>query len=152
MGTRKYNNRPLELFVGKALLKSKAFCELSKTKHAHLVLFEFNARAKRGVRDPKKKKKSSNYILENNGQLKLSYSEAEAMGISRRQFAKVIKSLADTGFIDRFKRGGNLEGDYSLYGLSDRWELFGTHQFIENTIAKDTREGRGWTKFNALKI
>ena len=140
---------PLNLYVDKELLKSKAFRELSKIKNAYLVLFEFNFRAKRGLRNPKKKKTAKNYMLENNGQLRFSYTEAEAMGISRPQFAKIIKLLVSIGFIDRYKRGGNLEGDHSLYGISDRWKIFGTNQFIEETILKDTRDGRGWSRYHA---
>lgn len=139
---------PLNLYVDKELLKSKAFRELSKTKYAYLVLFEFNIRAKRGLKNPKKKKNTKNYILENNGQLRFSYTEAEDIGISRPQFAKIIKLLVGVGFLDRRKRGGNLDGDHSLYAISDRWKMFGTHRFIEKTIEKDIRAGKGWSRYH----
>lgn len=59
------------------------------------------------------------------------YSEAERLGFSRATFARVIRDLVGTGFIDPVDKGGmKSEGlTKSYFRLSHRWTDFGKEHF-----------------------
>ena len=84
----------------------------------------------------------------NSGELEFSYLEAKAKwGISNPRFARALSQLVERGFIDIVHPGGGLNGgayqkDKSLYGLSERWRLWGTSGFKPATRPR----GRPWPK------
>ncbi|MCX5671208.1 MAG: hypothetical protein NTU94_07825 [Planctomycetota bacterium] len=77
----------------------------------------------------------------NNGKLIFTYREAwKGFGLTRRIFLHALDQLIARGFIDVAKTGGGMLGDCSLYGLSERWRVFGTAEFKECPRPK----GRKW--------
>jgi len=93
-------------------------------------------------------KRNTEWVIKNNGELVYTYTEALQKGISRTKFKKALKELVEKGFIDIAHKGnGGVKGDYSLYGVSERWKDFGTDKFIFKTMKKDNRQGRGFAKY-----
>ena len=137
----KKNRKPI--YVDRDILRSEAYRTLKKTKSVP-VLFDFYARRQMEHIGRGGKKK---WICTNNGEIEFPYSEAEQLGYSRKQFSESKKELVEHGFIDVNNEGGIYDGDTAKYSISDRWEKFGTPEFIFKTIPKDTRQDRGWTAY-----
>jgi len=55
------------------------------------------------------------WVCVNNGEIVFTYSEAEKLGLSRKQFRDCTDDVIAHGFIDVTKIGGGLMGDKSLY-------------------------------------
>lgn len=68
--------------------------------------------------------------------LSLTYSEADAFGISRAQFHRTLRRLVELGFLDPVHRGGAYGRDPSTYRVSSRWEDYGTPQFREVKLGR----------------
>jgi hypothetical protein len=137
------------LYVEKGMLRSTVFRELTKT--ATTVYFDFRLKCQpQKVKIPGKNKKE--WIIKNNGELVYTYDEAERKGIPRNKFKRAIDNLIDHGFIDISKQGsGGKRGDVSLYAISDRWRKYGTPEFESATRQRDTRQGRGWSRYNTIR-
>ena len=88
----------------------------------------------------------------NNGHITFTYAEAEKLGYPRPTFRRAIDKLIEVGLIDLTYQGqggyvsdnGEVLGESSLYGMSDRWQDYGTDNFVMKERKKDTRKGRGW--------
>jgi hypothetical protein len=131
-----------KIVVDKKLLNSRAFKSI-KRPNSFLAYFCFLMKRK-----VKKNKRTKQYTILNNGELVFTYQEAQKrLGISTGTFRNCIDELLCLGFIDITHHGsGGHNGDNSLYGVSDRWEKYGTDYFVEKTRTKDRREGRGFYK------
>ena len=133
------------IVVERALLKSKAFRVLNGT--AKNVFFDFLMKCRVKGRKAQPGRKSERDIL-NNGELEYTYSEAEKKDISRTSFMRALDELIGKGFIDVAHSGsGGMKGDKSKYSISERWREWGTDSFIKKARPKDTRSGRGWTRY-----
>jgi len=136
------------IVVERKLLKSEAFRKLNGT--AKTVYFDFRMKCRvKGVK-VKGGRKPVREIL-NNGQIEYTYSEAEKKKpkIPRSSFMRAINDLLSHGFVDIYHSGsGGKKGDKSLYGISDRWQDFGTDKFIHAKRQNDNRSGRGFQQGN----
>lgn len=112
-----------DVYVPWRVLESEAFKTLSAT--AIKVLLRFLQKRTWSKIKVNGKKTT---VFENGG-LVFTYTEAEALGISRSQFHAVLKKLCEVGFIDVEHQGGGVARDYSRYSLSNRWEKCGTIDF-----------------------
>lgn len=131
------------IFLDKNLLRSEAFRSLDKW--SLLVYLDFLR--KRKMSEVKRSKRSSVWIIENNGEIVYPYSEAEHKGIGRGSFRTAIDKLIAHGFLDITHQGtGGRKGDVTTYKIDDRWQKYGTQDFrpAKNPRKKDTRQGRGW--------
>jgi len=138
------------IYLEAELLNSKAFRSLSKW--AAQVYLRFLA--KRVITKEKHKSKSSSRRIVNNGEIVFCYSEAEKMGIPRREFRNAVDELIAKGFLDINHQGaGGRARDMTTYYVADRWKKWNTPDYkpTKNPRVKDTIQGRGWAAFNAKK-
>jgi hypothetical protein len=130
------------IYVERALLDSKAYRKLKKTRSVPVLLDFLGKRQMKHIGRGGKKK----WTCVNNGKIEFPYNEAEKKGYSRRQFNESKRELVEHGFIDVSDEGGVYDGNTAKYSISERWRKFGTPEFIFKTIPKDTRKDRGWTR------
>ncbi|OIP46791.1 MAG: hypothetical protein AUK28_06770 [Desulfobacterales bacterium CG2_30_60_27] len=100
------------------------------------------------------KSKAVKHSIGNNGDIVFCYSEAEKMGIGRREFRNSLDELIVKGFIDINHQGaGGRSKDMSTYFLCDRWKKWNTPEYkpTQKPRIKDTRLGHGWAIVNARK-
>jgi hypothetical protein len=140
------NQKPI--YVDPGLIESEAFNSFKRTKSGQILMHFLRRRQWSKVKIGKKKK----WVITNNGEIVFPYSEAEKFGYSRRQFNEAKRELVEHGFIDVNNEGGIYDGDTAKYSISDRWEKYGTPEFIFKTIPKDTRQGRGWAAWHAKSL
>ena len=101
----------------------------------------------------KKKRGKDRYRMINDGEISFTYKEALLRGLTSNQFSKALKELCRFGFIDVIKPGSGLMGDYSVFGVSQRWRDFGTPKFVENEFPKSVPYGfRGKKTKSTFKI
>ena len=132
------------IWFDKDLLRSEAFRSLSKW--SLLAYLDFLRRRKMHKLQ-RKKGRSDEWIIENNGAIVYPYLEAERKGINRRNFRNAIDELIEKGFLDINHSGsGGRKGDVSTYWIDDRWQDYETDKFRppKNPRVKDARKGRGW--------
>ena len=114
------------------------------------IFYEFMLKRRFGQRT-KGRKQQQNVIL-NNGHITFTYAEAEKLGYSTPTFHRAIDKLIDAGLIDLTHQGqggliaddGTVCGESSLYAISERWQDYGTKDFVKQKRDKDPRKGRGW--------
>ena len=146
-----------KIYITKDLLRSPAYRSLSRV--ALLVYQDFLAkRIMKSIRKSRKKV----WVIENNGEIVYSYTEAERNGFSRDQFRNAIDELQLKGFIDmtHLGKGGRKPssgtGDSTKYFIDIRWRDFddeskrSTRQ-PRNPRRKDNRKGRGWAHYHEKK-
>jgi len=120
-------------YVEAELILSKAFKELTGTGKKVLLLFLLR-------RPMEKVNGDGSWSPKKGAEMRFTYKEAEnEFGISTSTFYRNSGDLIDKGFIDLIHQGGSLEGDKSLYTMSERWRDYGTDHFI----VKDRPEGMG---------
>ena len=73
--------------------------------------------------------KGDKWVELNVGQIVFPYAQAKKLGISAGQFRRALDQLIGAGFLDVTHPGGGMQGDASLYGISERWRCFGTPAF-----------------------
>jgi hypothetical protein len=76
-----------------------------------------------------KGKRGKNRLQAVNGDISFPYWEAILRGLTTKQYSRALKELHEVGFIDIKKPGSALRGDWTVYGLSDRWREYGTPNF-----------------------
>ena len=87
--------------------------------------------------------------ITNNGEIQFTYTEAlEKWGIKDGKFTRAIDELIRVGLIDIAKAGFGLHKDVSLYAISNRWEKFGTDEFVVKKRQK-RKQQLGFTKGNS---
>lgn len=131
------------------MLKSRAYRELSG--NAKTILGDFYIRRK-FERERKGSRGKRKYVFVNNGRIVYTYADAVRNGFTRPVFQRNVDLLVTRGFLDVTHRGSGRRGDCSLYGISDRWENWGTDKFvraeeIDVERQKDTRKGRGFAAY-----
>ena len=135
------------MFVSRKQITSEAYRSLT-TAAACQVFMIFLYKCQWKPIEGKPKRKDSWYIA-NNGEIKFTYIETGGKwGISDGKFTRAIDDLIRVGLIDIEKSGLGLKKDESLYAISDRWEKFGTDEFVVKKRQK--RKGLGFKKGNRL--
>lgn len=138
------------IYLEAELLNSDAFRSLSKWGlHVYLRFL-----TKRVMGREKHKSKSDSRKILNNGEIVFCYSEAEKLGIPRREFRNALDELIAKGFIDINHQGaGGRSRDSSTYFVGTRWKKWNTADYKQtsNPRVKNTRQGQGWAVFNAKK-
>lgn len=138
------------IYLEAELLSSDAFQSLSRW--ALRVYLRFLT--KRVMVKCKSKNRAVTHSIANNGEVIFCYSEAEKMGIPRREFRNTLDELIGKGFLDINHQGaGGRTKDVSTYFVGERWKKWNTpgYQPTPNPRKKDTRQGRGWAAWNARK-
>ncbi len=135
------------MFVDRSAITSKAFLDL-KTAAACQVYMIFLYKCQWKPIEGSSKR-SKEYHLANQGEIQFTYDEAlEKWGITQKRFTKAIDELVRVGLIDITKSGFGLQKDKSLYAISDRWEKFGTDEFVVKKRQK-RKQQLGFTKGNS---
>jgi DNA-binding transcriptional ArsR family regulator len=107
---KKKNKKSPPFFrVWHELIDSKAWKELSC--HARAVYIEIGRKYNGG----------------NNGNLSYTYREARNL-MHKSTFTKALRELVNHGLIDIIRSGG-LYRKCNIFGLSDRWKLYGQENF-----------------------
>jgi hypothetical protein len=122
----KRRSRRWSIRIEFGLLHSEAYKKL-KYAPALKVLNWFYEKLKVDV--DKRKRGSKRYKPRYDSSVSFPYSEATCRGLSVQQFSKAIKKLHAHGFINIEQPGSGLEGDYTKYNLSMRWEKFGAPEY-----------------------
>jgi hypothetical protein len=135
------NNKPI--YIERALLRSKAYRSLRKTKSVPVLLDFYARRQMAHIKQGKKKQ----WICTNDGKIEFPYNEAVKKGYSPKQFIDAKRELVEHGFIDVTNEGGIYDGDTAKYSISERWRKYDTPEFEFKTISKDKRQGRGWPRY-----
>ena len=141
------------VYLESKLFDSKAYKSLTKAQMR--IFYEFMLKRRFGQR-PKKGRKQQEHIIVNNGHITFTYAEAEKLGYPRPTFHRAVDKLIEVGLIDLTYQGqggyvsetGEVLGESSLYGISERWKDYGTINFVVKKRAKDTRKGRGWAAYH----
>jgi hypothetical protein len=136
-----------KFFFPRSVLKSQAFLELtSATAIKVYMLFLERCKYEKARGSPKRR---AEFVHINNGELVFTYKEAEALGISAAAFRTALDQLVGHGFLDVVHPGSGLQGDVSLYAVSDRWKLYGQDGFI--AVKREKRcSHHGFAKGNRL--
>jgi len=146
MAKKERNRNPF--WIDRDILRSNAYRTLKRVRSYRLI-WDFYARRQMvhiGVGKTKK------WLCTNNGEIVFTYSEAVEMKYTREQFNDAKRELVEHGFLIVPDPGGTTDGDTAKYGISERWRKYGTKEFIEKTIPKDTRKDRGWGAYHAQPI
>jgi len=118
------------MFVSRSVITSKAFLAL-KTAAACQIYMIFLSKCRYEKVQTRPGSRDKDYIIANNGEIQFTYDEAgEKYGISEGRFKRAIDELVRVGLIDIAKTGLGLQQDVSLYAISNRWEKFGTDEFV----------------------
>jgi hypothetical protein len=153
----KYRKQKWEkMFVSRSVITSQAFLSL-RTAAACQVYMIFLNKCKYEKAQMKPGKRDKVWTHTNNGELQFTYKEAEEKwGIKEGKFMRAIEQLVEVGLLDITKPGFGLQGDVSLYAISDRWEKFGTDAFVHKDRPKRKQkfgftEGNGYGKNSSKK-
>ncbi len=144
-----------KMFVSRSVITSKAFLSL-RTAAACKVYFIFLSKCRWEKLKTRPMRSEKEWRITNNGEIQFSYKEAEEKwGILSGRFTRAIDEMIRVGLIDIVKTGFGLYKDVSLYAISDRWEKFGTDEFVVKKrqkrklnlgFAKGNRYGRNTDK------
>jgi len=136
-----------KMYVSRAMITSRAFLSL-KTAAACQVLMIFLNKCRMEKVQWKPGTRDKEWRITNNGEIQFTYKEAkEKYGLSAGKFRRAIDELAETGFIDIAKSGFGLQKDVTLYAISNRWEKYGTDEFVPMERLKRV-EQLGFSKGN----
>ena len=137
------------IWIDLDLPDSKAFRSLKRVS----IIVYFDFLKKRKMAEVKtSSRRSSEWVIANNGKIVYPYEEAVKKGLSAAQFRDAIDDQIDKGFLRITHQGSGgrgkdgKEGDVTTYYLDDRWKDYGTKRFkkTDKPRVKDTRQGRGW--------
>jgi hypothetical protein len=118
------------MFVSRRMIKSKAFLDL-KTAPACKVFLIFLSKCRVEKVQTRPMSREKEWCITNNGEIQFTYAEADSKYcISAGKFTRAIDELLRVGLIDITKTGMGLHKDVTLYAISDRWEKFGTDEFV----------------------
>lgn len=121
------------------LLDSKAFRDLKYAPTIKCLIWFYE---KVEVRVDKRKRGEKRYQPINGGEISFTYQEALLRGLSNDQFSRALKELYQFGFIDVKRHGSGLQGDYTVFVLSERWRDYMTSRFIKKNFPKSSYYGR----------
>ncbi len=135
------------MFVERSVITSKAFLDLKTAAACQVFMIFLHKCQWKPIEGSAKRSKE--YYLANQGEIQFTYDEAlEKWGILNKRFTKAIDELVRVGLIDITKSGFGLQKDKSLYAISDRWEKFGTGEFVAKKRQK-RKQQLGFTKGNS---
>lgn len=136
------------MFVSRSVITSKAFLALRTTAACQVyMIFLSKCRWEKLQTRPMRSEKE--WRITNNGEIQFTYLEAKAKwGILNGRFTRAIDDLIRVGLIDIAKTGSGLQQDVTLYAISDRWEKFGTDEFVVKKRQKRAQQF-GFTKGNS---
>jgi hypothetical protein len=135
------------MFVSRNMIASKAYFSL-RTAAACQVFMIFLSKCRWEKVQSRPMRRDKEWAITNNGEIQFTYLEAqEKFDISEGKFKRAIDELIRVGLIDITKTGCGLRKDVTLYAISDRWEKFGTDEFIEKKRPK-RKEQFGFTRKN----
>jgi len=135
------------MFVERRAVTSKAFLDLKTAAACQVYMIFLNKCQWKPIEGSPRREKE--YYLANQGEIQFTYDEAlEKWGILNKRFTKAIDELVRVGLIDITKSGLGLKKDKSLYAISDRWEKFGTDEFVVKKRQKRAQQF-GFTKGNS---
>ncbi|UCD51437.1 MAG: hypothetical protein JSW27_02160 [Phycisphaerales bacterium] len=130
------------IVLRRQLLASPAWWSLSAT--AMKVYMIFLTKRKMGPLQTKKKR-SRNFVCLNNGEIVFTYQEARTKyGLTASRFRRALDELIETGFIDITATGAGLYKVATLYAVAERWQEYGTPDFVR---AERPRRGKGYPGF-----
>jgi hypothetical protein len=112
------------IFIDNNLLTSQAFNQLEGYSVRVLIWFLM----KRKLSRHKDSNGNVGWRITNNGELVLTYTEAEKRDMSRKRFSRAIKDLIGKGFLEVTRQGSG-PGSPSTYLLTESWQSFGTAHF-----------------------
>jgi len=134
------------MFVSRRQVTSKAFLALKTATACQVFMIFLNKCQWKPIESSPKRSKE--YYLANQGEIQFSYNEAKKKwGIEAGRFTRAIDDLLRVGLIDITKTGFGLHKDITLYSISDRWEKFGTDEFVVRKREK-RKQNLGFTKGN----
>lgn len=139
-----------DMYISREVIFSEAFRKLSGTAIRMYLIF-LNKRVMKPFQGSKKKRSGkAQYFIENQGQIQFTYDEGlEKYGIIEETFRNNLNRLVEVGLIDITRQGNGVKREKSLYAISDRWELFGTEDFVAAKRAIRPQQ-YGFTKGNTL--
>ena len=144
------NKKPSKVIVidyGRNLFRSKAWIALSgKAPQVYMLFLTKRRIAKTGRKGHEKT------ICTNRDELEFTYAEAEALGITKRQFTRAIDQLVKHGIISVAETGGAYQKHKSKYALIDNWRDYGTDNFKPGKSRKIDPVQRGYRKPKTLKV
>jgi len=136
-----------KMFVSRSMIHSKAYFSL-RTATACRVIMLFLGKCRWEKAQIKRMRHEKEWIMTNNGEIQFTYKEAlEKYNITDGKFTRAIDEVIRVGLIDITKTGCGLHKDITLYAISDRWEKFGTDEFIVKKRPK-RKEQFGFTNKN----
>lgn len=140
-------SRWVRMFVDRLAITSEAFLSLKTAAACQVFMIFLNKCQWKPIEGSAKRSKE--YYLANQGEVQFTYDEAlEKWGITQKKFTKALDELVRVGLIDITKSGFGLQKDKSLYAISDRWEKFGTDEFVVKKRQK-RKQQLGFTKRNS---
>jgi hypothetical protein len=119
-----------KMFVSRKVITSKAFLalKLAASCQVYMVFLNKCQWEKEQTRPMHREKE---WQITNNGKIKFTYDEAlDRWGISEGRFKRAINELIKVGLIDITKTGFGLQKDKTLYVISERWQKYGTDEFV----------------------
>ena len=136
------------MFVSRSAITSPAFLSLKTAAACQVYLIFLNKCAWKKMQGKRKRKDS--FVLVNQNEIQFSYKEAEnKWRIKPGRFTRAIDQLVEVGLIDIAKSGYGLKKDVTLYGISERWQQYGTPEFVHKKRSK-RRQPLGFKKNNKL--
>ena len=147
------------VYLESKLFDSKAYKSLTKAQMRIHYEFMLKRRFGKRLKGKRGNKQGKNVPMLNDGKITFTYAEAERLGYPRPTFNRAIDKLIEVGLIDLTYQGqgglvsetGEVLGESSLYGISERWQDYGTKYFVEQKREKDNRKGRGWAAYHEQK-
>ena len=119
-----------KMFVSRSVITSKAFLAL-RTACACQVYLIFLNKCRWEKMQARPMHREREWQITNNGEIQFTYAEAEGKyGIPAGKFTRAIDELLRVGLIDIAKTGLGLHKDVTLYSISNRWEKYGTDEFV----------------------
>jgi hypothetical protein len=120
------------MYISKELVRSRAWWSLGATACKVYMIFLTKRQMEELKIEGKPGKREKSWVITNNGEITFTYAEAEERyGIASQKFVRAIDELVSVGLIDIPHSGFGLHKDATLYGISDRWKLYGTPEFVE---------------------
>lgn len=112
---RKLNPESDTFFIKRDHIESKAHRYLHRNSRKLLYAFHQKAKLK----------------TNKDGGIIFTYAEGKKeLGLSKKSFARALNELINKGFIDLLHQGGSVKGDYNVYAISQRWEKYGTDDYV----------------------
>ena len=134
------------LSINQKFVKRPVWISLSGTAKSVYLLFRCKCQMAKPTR------RYDDWVVLNNGELVFTYKEAERdYGITRPRFVRAIDELVGKGFIDIAQTGMGVHKATTLYGISDRWRLYGRADFIVAKRPKSNIPNQGFKKGHKMK-